>query len=683
MAGRKGISLLYDPRVKGFSRMEKRELDRLIDYNRNKRDISEGKKPILWEKGDVISDVLEITGFLGQGGLGRVFRLYHKQWGLDLAAKVPLLSEYDDILYQNVVREAQTWIHLGIHPNVASCYFVKKFNGIPVIFMDYVDDGSLSDYISSGRLYQSGKEQALRRILDIAIQFAWGLYHAHLHRVVHKDVKPGNVLLSKDGSVKVTDFGISAITGEYTLYSGAFALSAAYCSPEQASLEERRLEGNLSGETAEISLQSDMWGWALSVLEMFVGERTWSVGQAAGYVLHDYLNSKDRREHIPEMPEALAAILKRCFMMRPEDRFADMRELSLSLMMIYGRITGSEYPRKEPEAVDYISDSLNNRASSQMEIGNVREAMQLWEEALQIDANHPESLYNYNMLRWRAGIITDQQAMDQVKKAVPQNSSLLKKMYFEKRDFRTRPISEDTGKAADCWRFFMNYSGYAGYVNGLFANLQKNRLASTAEDGLILLWNLNEGTLIHRMDDTAGVIRCSCADPGLERVFVGIGSSIYAMYPETGRRGRIFHGHRGDINAVLFKDNRLVSAGEDRTIRYWDPGTGILIKSIELDESPVSLCIFEEESLSAGFADGTIRVFNRDREIYRMKAHKPGPVVLSEKNRFLLSGGREGIIKLWNLQEEAFFVSLPGIRTVYCLSASAVNTRFPADATGP
>ena len=92
---------------------------------------------------------------------------------------------------------------------MVSCYYVRTLGGIPRVFAEYVEGGSLADWISSGKLYEGGPEEALERILDIAIQFAWGLDYAHEQGLVHQDVKPANVMMTPDGVAKVTDFGLA------------------------------------------------------------------------------------------------------------------------------------------------------------------------------------------------------------------------------------------------------------------------------------------------------------------------------------------------------------------------------------------------------------------------------------------------------------------------------------------
>src|SRR5204863_3896399 len=139
---------------------------------------------------------------------------------------------------------AETWVKLGLHPHTVTCYYVRRLGGIPWVFAEYVAGGSLHEWIRTRRLYAGGAAEALERILDIAIQFAWGLQHAHEEGLVHRDVKPGNVLLTPEGVAKVTDFGMARARGSSneapagdaaaSILVSAGGMTPAFCSPEQA-----------------------------------------------------------------------------------------------------------------------------------------------------------------------------------------------------------------------------------------------------------------------------------------------------------------------------------------------------------------------------------------------------------------------------------------------------------------
>src|SRR6202011_289471 len=133
-----------------------------------------------WRVGDVIEDLYEVRQVITSGGMGLLHRVHHRGWNLDLAVKTPrpeLVSSPGRVA--DFETEAQTWVGLGLHPHVVSCVYVRRLDGLPRVFAEWIDGGSLHDAISAGRLYEGTAGAVLARILDVAIQFAWGLDYAH------------------------------------------------------------------------------------------------------------------------------------------------------------------------------------------------------------------------------------------------------------------------------------------------------------------------------------------------------------------------------------------------------------------------------------------------------------------------------------------------------------------------
>ncbi|ONH26549.1 hypothetical protein BL253_24090 [Pseudofrankia asymbiotica] len=151
-----------------------------------------------WKVGDRILGLYEVLEVFTAGGMGLVYRVHHLGWGVDLAVKSPRLDlPGGDAIRESFLREARLWVSLGVHPYVCTCHYVRTLDGIPRAFAEFVDGGSLHDWIEDGRLYSGGHRAALARILDIAAQVAWGVAHAHERGVVHQDLKPANVLLDQ------------------------------------------------------------------------------------------------------------------------------------------------------------------------------------------------------------------------------------------------------------------------------------------------------------------------------------------------------------------------------------------------------------------------------------------------------------------------------------------------------
>ena len=361
-----------------------------------------------WQLGDVLLDLYEVLGLLGEGGMGRVYRVRHRGWDMDLAAKVPRLAVLDlDGGADLFEREAETWVNLGLHPHTVTCFYVRRLQGVPVVFAEFVDGGSMHDRIRSRKLSR------LDDMLDVAIQVAWGLHYAHEQGLVHLDVKPANVMITNDGLAKVTDFGLArarrrprisragpilpARDGDTLNVDGAGGGTPAYMSPEQA------------GGHA-LTRRSDLWSWALSILEMFAGHRTWEWGVTGPDALEEHLVSQ-APPGVAEMPDRVIDLLRRCFREDPEERPHTLLDAAGTMRDAYEAATGRLYPRREPRTGQRTPDGLNNRAVSLLDLGRDTEAAALWKAALEAEPQHVEATYNESLTGWTTGRIDDEEML--------------------------------------------------------------------------------------------------------------------------------------------------------------------------------------------------------------------------------------------------------------------------------
>ncbi|WP_329032070.1 protein kinase [Streptomyces sp. NBC_01725] len=367
--------------------------------------------------GETVDGRYRVIGELGRGGMGVVHRVRHLGWGIDMAVKSSRPELFrkpgDQELF---VREAEAWVSLGLHPNVCACHYVRMIDGVPRVFAEYVEGGSLAEWIGDGRLHAGDARQALARVLDTAVQTARGLEHAHGRDLVHQDVKPANILLDGTGAAKITDFGLArskAITAPADLQvsPGVSVLvpfggmTVGYASPEQ-----------LAGEP--VGRRSDVYSFAVSVLEMFTGGVHWAAGSVAGLALEEFL--ADPSNPVAAPPE-VAHLLRRCLRQRPARRPASMADIADVLTGIYEQVTGSTYPRPTSQAADLRADELNNRALSLLDLDRAADAEQAFDQALAVDPHHVGAVYNGGLFRWRTGAITDEELVARLE-AIPRGS---------------------------------------------------------------------------------------------------------------------------------------------------------------------------------------------------------------------------------------------------------------------
>ena len=369
------------------------------------------------QKGSTILDTYRVESDAIEGGMGSVWRVHHTGWNVDLAMKRPQAKCFStEKSKADFIHECEAWINLGLHPNIVSCYYVREISGTPSIFSEWMDGGSLESAIQKGTLYEGAEAAQKERLLDIAIQFARGLHYAHEAGLIHQDVKPDNVLLTKEGEAKVADFGLAraravltALEGDVTMNENADGgktmlspsggYTPAYCSMEQ-------MDGR------ELTRRTDIYSWAVSVMEMYLGSRPWANGVVAGLGCRSYFENTRI-----SLPEALKELLTQCLDSEPENRPHDFEEIEVKLHKIYEAETGGAYPRPAPKAAADTADSLNNRALSFLDLGKDEEAEACWGRALSADAMHPLANYNLNLFLWENARIDGETAVMRMQNA--------------------------------------------------------------------------------------------------------------------------------------------------------------------------------------------------------------------------------------------------------------------------
>ena len=265
--------------------------------------------------GSYLINRYEIIMKIGSGGMADVYKAKDHVLNRLVAIKV-LKQEYStDATFVKKFRvEAQSAAGLS-HPNIVNVYDVGEDDGVYFIVMELVQGITLKNYID-----MKGKLD-IREALNISVQIASGLSAAHENRIIHRDIKPQNIIMSRDGKVKVTDFGIAKVADSTTVTTTA-AGTVHYISPEQA-------RGGYSDE------RSDIYSLGITMYEMVTGRVPFEgETNVAVALMHIQSEITPPRQLEPSIPVSFEKIILKCTQKKPERRYASARELIADLRKV-------------------------------------------------------------------------------------------------------------------------------------------------------------------------------------------------------------------------------------------------------------------------------------------------------------------------------------------------------------
>jgi serine/threonine protein kinase len=354
---------------------------------------AEAGEPVALPLAERLPSAYSVRRVLGMGGMGAVLLAHHREWNIEVVLKVPRPEILDDpAAAPRIRREAEAWTGLGLHPHIVYCYFVLPVDEVPVVVIEHLTGGNLRQRRAAGQ------GDSLRGTLDLAIQLCHGLEHAHQAGLVHRDIKPENLLLDADGTLKVTDFGISLVEGAARLggpaaHDGALTMAGlgtrGYMAPEQWM------------DAHKVDARADIFAVGVCLYEWLSGARPYDGTAGARLEAPDPPRS---------LPTALRALMRQSVDWYRDARPASVREVRERLSDVYRAEFGApsgftQLPQVEPEA-----DGWNNRGVSFLELARPDDALDSFGKALKANPYHFEAARNRALLRWRRGEIDDMEA---------------------------------------------------------------------------------------------------------------------------------------------------------------------------------------------------------------------------------------------------------------------------------
>ncbi len=271
---------------------------------------------------------------LGEGGMGVVYKAHDTKLDRDVALKFlpPNLTASSEELTR-FEQEARAISALN-HPNIATIHDVDEFNGQRYLVLEYIPGGTLKSKLK--QLKSEDEEFSISEVLEYGIQMAEALAHAHRHQIIHRDVKTDNMMLTEEGKVKLTDFGLAKLRGDIHLTkTGSTVGTAAYMSPEQ-----------IRGE--EVDQRSDIFSFGIVLYEIVTSHLPFR-GEFEAALSYSILNEnppsiKSLRQNIPQ---ALEQIINRCLEKDKTKRYQNVDEIVKELKNVERDLSRS--PRRSED----------------------------------------------------------------------------------------------------------------------------------------------------------------------------------------------------------------------------------------------------------------------------------------------------------------------------------------------
>ncbi len=648
-----------------------------------------------WKVGDLIDSRYEVLGEAGRGGMGVVYRIRHREWNVEMAVKTPLPAMIrNEASRARFYREAQAWVDLGMHPNIVQCWYVRELEGLPRVFADYLSGGSLKDWFKTGRIGPGEKNWG--RIIDLIVQAADGLGFAHEAGMVHRDVKPGNMLMTAEGQLCVTDFGLVKVGHEEE--ANTFEQSVPDEMDQLPTAGGLTLTGSLMGTpeygapeqwagASRVDGRSDVYALGIMLFELCCGRRPFDDGQQREpphVLVGRHLTSAppDPRTLRADVPEALGQVILRCLAKEPEQRTPSMTVLREELADAFQHIEGRAFARPRPKPAEARAAGLNNRAVSLWDLGQRDEAFSAWNEALALDPHHPEALYNRGLMQWRKAALSDFdiiQALQAIKEERPRAGLYLGQLQLETLDAPAAEVNleralrdPDISKEGWVWRLLGNArmaqerfeTAAEAYREGL------KRLPSdpAAQTGL----RLAESQTRHHGDQVlfenrtcrltfegrVGTVNALAMLPDGSGVLVDQGTETFSRWDlKEGKIVRTYFGHERGVTALAVdaQGKRILSGSEDSRIRLWN------LASAQFDEdfygqghmgTVTSLAFMpDDQHAVSGGGDRSVRFWELEKgnALHTWWGHEKAvnSVVVSPDGESVVSAGTDGMMYRW------------------------------------
>ncbi len=578
------------------------------------------------EIGEIVGDY-QVLAALGAGGVGRVYKVRHTITGRIEALKV-LLPDYEQDVQQaeRFLREVKVQANLS-HPNIASVHNAFRYKGSLLMVMELVEGESLDKLVARGRL-------PLAHALDLASQALSALAYAHSCGVVHRDVKPENLLVTPSGTLKVTDFGLAKTATDVRLtVTGATIGSLYYISPEQ-----------VNGVT-DLDERADIYSMGVVLYELVTGRRPFEGAQPFHLMLaHVEQPPKPPAELEPSLPPALNDVILRALQKRPEARFASAQELQSALDAAVSQTAA---------AVDNPAENAAGKAlTGSFRVGAPSRDRQEQERGRRHDDSSRVDTKMSKVKRLLLGLSF---------------TALLVSMgaFFTWRALRPDP-SQTVAVPSGNHRLLRKVIP-DGAVQAVVFNAGYSLAAVLTADGVVEVWEPESGERRARFSGADARSKALALSPdGNSVVFTARNSGLRLWDVASGEKQLQFEAGRDVRSVAISADGSLLAAASDRGVTVWDTNPARGEEPVHRQESEARMVTFKPDGVDvviAGKHAVDVHRLGDSSDPMRFSMPEGAPAALAfniPKNLLAAAGGKHLHVWSSSTHEPVYSSTLPG-----------------------